>query len=191
MRCGFEGRRHETFLENFSGIGYNLDGVEWMSRRQRKMSVQSISQLSWWVASDSLWSHGPQHTRLPCVNNSWSLLKLTSIESMMPSNHLLFCRSFLLLASVFPSIRVFSNESVLSIRWPKYWSFSFSISPSNEYSGMISLRIDWLDLLAVQESLKSLLQYHISKASILRHSAFFTVHLSHPYRTTEKKHSFN
>ena len=120
-----------SLRKDFSGIGYNLDGVEWMSRRQRKMSVQSISQLSRSVASDSLWSHGPQHTRLPCVNNSWSLLKLTSIESMMPSNHLLLCRSFLLLASVFPSIRVFSNELVLSIR-PKYGvSASASVLPTN------------------------------------------------------------
>ena len=108
------------------------------------------------------------------------------IASVMPSNHLIFCRPLLLPPSIFPSIRVFSSESVLSIRWPKYWSFSFNISPSNEYSGLISFRIDWLDLLAVQETLKSLLQHHRSKASILRCSAFFIVQLSHPYMTTGK-----
>ena len=108
-----------------------------------------------------------------------------SIESVMPSNHLIFCRPFLL-PSNFPSIRVFSNESALHIRWPKYWSFSFNISPSNEYPGLISFRMDWLDLLAVQETLKSLLQHHSSKASILRHSVFFVVQLSHPYMTTGK-----
>ena len=109
-----------------------------------------------------------------------------SIESVMPSSHLTLCCPLLLLPSIFPSIRIFSNESVLHIRWPKYWSFSFSISPSNEYSGLISLRIDWFDLLAVQGTLKSLLQHHSSKASILRHSAFFMVQLSHPYMTTGK-----
>ena len=107
------------------------------------------------------------------ITNSWSLLKLMSIESVMPSNHLILCHPLLLLPSIFPSIRVFSNESVLCIRWPKYWSFSFSISLSNEYLGLISLRIDWLDLLAVQGTLKSLLQHHSSKASILWCSAFF------------------
>ena len=108
------------------------------------------------------------------------------IESVMPSNHLILCRPLLLSHSIFPSIRVFSNESVLCITWPKYWSFSFSIRPSNEYSGRISFRIDWLDLLAVQETLKSLLQHHSSKASILRYSAFFIVQLSHPSMTTGK-----
>ena len=112
--------------------------------------------------------------------------KCTSIESVMPSNHLILCRPLLLLPSIFPSIRVFSNESALHIRWPKYWTFSFSISPSNEHSGLISFRMDWLDLLAVQRTLKSLLQHHTSKASILWHSAFFTVQLSHPYMTTGK-----
>jgi len=120
------------------------------------------------------------------LTNSWSLLKLVSIESVMPSNHLILCRPCLLLPSSFPSIRVFSNESALSIRWPKYWSFSFSINPSNEYSGLISFRMDWLDFLAVQGTLKNLLQHHISKASILQHSAFFIVQLSHPYMTTGK-----
>ena len=117
---------------------------------------------------------------------SWSWLKLMSIELVVPSNHLILCRPFLLLPSIFPSIRVFSNESVLCIRWPKYWSFSLRISPSNEYSGLISFRIDLLDLLAVQGTLKSLLQHHNSKASILLHSAFFIVQLSHPYMTTGK-----
>ena len=120
------------------------------------------------------------------ITNSWSLLKFMSIESVIPSNHLILCHPLLLLPSVFPSIRVFSNESVLRIRWPKYWSFSFSISPSNEYSGLISFRMGWMDLLAVQGTLKSLPQYHSSKASILQHSAFFIVQLSHPYMTTGK-----
>ena len=120
------------------------------------------------------------------ITNSQSLLKLMSIVLVMPSNHLILCHPLLLPPSTFPSIRVFSNESVLHIRWPKYWSFSFSISPSNEYSGWISFRMDWLDLLAVQGTLKSLLQHHSSKASILRLSAFFIVQLSHPYMTTGK-----
>ena len=117
---------------------------------------------------------------------SQSLLKFMSIELVMPSNHLILCHFLLLLPSIFPSIRIFSSESVLRTRWPKYWSFSFSISPSNEYSGRISFRMDWLDLLAVQGILKSLLQHHRSKASILQCSAFFMVQLSHPYMTTGK-----
>ena len=117
------------------------------------------------------------------ITNSRSLIRLMSIESVMPSNHLILCRPLLLPPSIFPSIRVFPNESALRIRWPKYWSFSFSISPSNEYSGLISFRTDWSDLLAVQETLKSLLQHHSSKASILQCSAFFLVQLSHPYMT--------
>jgi len=120
------------------------------------------------------------------ITNSRSLLKLMSHESVMPSNYLILCHPLLLLPSIFPSIRIFSNESVLHIRWPKYWNFSFNISPSNEYSGLISFRTDWLDLLAVQGTLKSLLQHHSSKASILWHSAFFIVRLSHPYMTTGK-----
>ena len=118
--------------------------------------------------------------------NSRSLFKLMFIKSVMPFNQLILCRPLLLLPSIFPSIRVFSNESVLHIKWPKYWTFSFSISPSNEYSGLISFRIDWFDLLAVQGTLKSLLQHHSSKASVLWHSAFFMVQLSHPYMTTGK-----
>ena len=120
------------------------------------------------------------------ITNSQSLLKLMSIKSMMPSNHLILCHPLLLLPSIFPIIKIFSDESVLRIRWPKCWSFSFSISSSNEYSGLISFRIDWLDLLAVQGTLKSLLQHHSSKASILQHSVFFMVQLSHPYMTTGK-----
>ena len=123
---------------------------------------------------------------LPVQGNSWSLPKLMSIESVMPSNHLILCHSLLLWPSIFPSIRVFSNESALHIRWPKYWSFSFNISPSNEHSRLISFRMDWLDLLAVQGTLKSLLQHHSSKSSILWHSAYFIVQLSHPYMTTGK-----
>ena len=121
------------------------------------------------------------------ITNSRSLLKLMFIKSVMPSNHLILCHPLLLLPSIFPSIRVFSNESAFRIRWPKYWSFSFSFSPSNEYSGLISFRMDWLDLPAVQGTLKGLLQHHSSKAPILQHSAFFIVQLSQPYMTTGKK----
>ena len=120
------------------------------------------------------------------ITNSQSLLKLMSIELVMPSSHLILCHPLLLLPPIPPSIRVFSNESALRMRWPRYWSFSLSISPSNEYPGLISFRMDWLDLLAVQGTLKSLLQHHSSKASIFHHSAFFTVQLSHPYMTTGK-----
>ena len=120
------------------------------------------------------------------VPNCWSPPKSMSTKSVMPSNHVILCRPLLLLLSIFPSIRVFSNELALLIRWPKYWSFSFNVSPSNEHPGLISFRMDWLDLLAVQGTLKSLLQHHSSKASILWHSAFFIVQLSHPYMTTGK-----
>ena len=126
------------------------------------------------------------HQASVSIKNSRSLVKLMTIESVMPSNHLILCCPLLLLPLVFPSIRVFSNESVLHIRQPKYWSFSFSISPSNEYSGLISFRMDWLDLLAVQGTLKCLLQHHSSKAPVLLRSAFFIVQLSHPYMTTGK-----
>ena len=120
------------------------------------------------------------------ITNSWNLLKFMSTELVMPSNHLILCRPLLLPLSIFPSISVFSSESVLCIRWPKYWSFSFSISPSNEYSRLISFRMDWLDLLAVQGTLKSLFQHHSSKASVLRSSTYLMVQLSHPYMTTGK-----
>ena len=138
------------------------------------------------VVSHFLRLHGMQHVRPLSVTNSRSLLKLMSIESVMPSNHLILYRPLFLLPSIFPSIRVFSNESVLPIRWTKYWSFRFSIILSNEDSGLISFRIDWLELLAVQATLRSLLQHQNSKASILQSSAFFIVQLSYPYTTTEK-----
>ena len=144
-------------------------------------SVQLLSRVRLFV---NAWTVALQASL--SITNSQSLLKLMSIESVMPSNHLIFCRPLLFLPSIFPSIRVFSNESVLHIRWPKYYSFSFCISPSSEYSGLISFRMDWLGILAVQATLKSLFQHHISKASILRCSAFFTVPLSHPYMTTGK-----
>ena len=144
-------------------------------------SVQLLSHVQFfvpqWIAA---------HQTFLSLTISWSLLKLISIESVTPSNYLILCHPLRLLSSIFPGIRVFSNESVLRIMWPKYWSLSFSISPSNEYSGLIFFRMDCLGLLAVQGTLKSLLQHHSSKASILRHSAFFTVQLSHPYMTTGK-----
>ena len=143
-------------------------------------------QFSHSVMCDSATSWTAVYQASLSITNSWSLLKLMSIELVMPSNRLILCRPLLLLPSVFPNIRVFSNESVLRIRWPQYWSFSFSITPSNEYSGLISFRMDWLDLLAVQGTLKSLLQHHSSEASILRCSTFFIVQLSHPYVTTGK-----
>ena len=150
--------------------------------------IFSSVQFSLSVVSDSLWLHGPQHARPPSlsITNSRSLPKLMSIESVMPSNHIILCLPLLLLPSIFPSIRVFSNDPVLRIRGPNYWSFSFSISSSNEHSGLISFRMDWLDLLAVQATLKNLLQHHSSKASIFRCSAFFIVQFSHLYMTTGK-----
>ena len=144
-------------------------------------SVQSLSCVQLFVTPRTA-----AHQASLSITNSQSLLKLTSIELVMPSNHLILCHLLLLLPSIFPSIRVFYKESVFCIRWPKYWSFNFSISPSNEYSGLISFRIDWLELLAVQETLKSLFQHYSSKSSILQHSAFFIVQLSHPYMTTGK-----
>ena len=144
-------------------------------------SVQLLSRVQLFVTP---WTAACQASL--SITNSQSLLKLMSISSVIPSNHLILCHPLFLQPSIFPSIRVFSNESALRIRWPKDWSFSFSISPSNEYSGLISFRMDWLDLLAVQGTLKSLLQHHSSKAPILRRSAFFMVQLSHPYMTTRK-----
>ena len=146
------------------------------------MTKFSSVQFSCLVVSDSA---TPAHQASLSFTNSRNLLKLISMKLVMPSNHLILCHPLLLLPSSFPSIRVFSNESALCIRWPKYWSFSFSISPSNDHPGLISLRTDWFDLLADQGTLKSLLQ-HNSKASILQCSAFFIVQLSHPYVTTEK-----
>ena len=142
-------------------------------------SVQSLSCVQLFAAP---WTAARQASL--SITNCRSLLKVMSIESWMPFNHLILCCPLLLPPSVFPSIRVFSSESVLHIRWPKYWSFSFSINPSSEYSGLISFRMDWLDLLAVQGTLKSLLQHHSSKASIFQRSIFFIVQLSHPYMTT-------
>ena len=144
-------------------------------------SVQSLSRVRLFPTP---WTAARQAS--PSFTISWSLLKLMSIESVMPSNHLILCCSLLLLHSIFPSIRVFSNESVLCIGWPKYWSFNFSVGPSNEYSGLVSFKIDWFDLHAVHGTLKSLLQHHISKASFLWCSAFFMVQLSHLYMTTGK-----
>ena len=148
---------------------------------RQKESVQLLScvQLLATVRTEA-------HQASLSITNPLTLLKRMSIESVMPSNHPILCHPLLLLPSIFPSIRIFSNDSVLRIRWPKYWSFSFSISPSNEYSGLISFMIDWLDLRAVRGTLKSLLQHHSLKASILQRSAFFTVQLSHPYMTTGK-----
>ena len=140
-----------------------------------------VSQFSRSIVYDSVTPWTAAHQAFLSITNSQSLLKLMSIESVIPSNHLILCLPLLFLPSVFPSIGVFSKESVLHIRWPKYWSISLSISPSNEYSGLISFRMYWLDLLAVQGTLKSLLQHHSSKASILWHSAFFTVQLLHLY----------
>ena len=144
-------------------------------------SVQSLSHVRLFATT---WTEARQESL--SITYSWSFLKLLSIELVMQSNHLILCYPLLLLPSIFPSIRVFSNESVLCIRWPKYWSFSLGVSPCNEYSGLISFRIDWLDLLAVQGTLKNLLQHHSSKASVLQYSAFFIVQLSHPYMTTGK-----
>ena len=147
-------------------------------------SVNSVQSLSCVQLFATPWITA--HQASLSITNSRSPPKLMSIESVMPSSHLIFCRSLLLLPPIPPSIRVFSSESGLRMRWPKYWSFSFSISPSSEHPGLISFRMDWLDLLAVQGTLKSLHQHHSSKASILQHSAFFTVQLSHPYMTTGK-----
>ena len=154
-------------------ISWNSYQVRWV---QISCLVMSDSATPWTTARQASLS----------ITNSWSSLKLMSIESVMPSSHRILCHPLLLLPPIPPSIRVFSNESALHIRWPKYWSFSFSISPSKEHPGLISFRMDWLDLLSVQGTLKSLLQHHSSKASILWPSAFFMVQLSYPYMTTEK-----
>ena len=151
---------------------------------KNRITISSIQLLSYVRLFATPWTAA--HQASLSITNSQVLLKLMSSESVMPSNHLILCCHLLLLPSIISRIRVFSNESVLCIRWPKYCGFSLSISPSNEYSGLISFRMDWLDLLAVWGTLKSLLQHHSSKASILWHSAFFIVQLSHPYRTTGK-----
>ena len=164
--------------------------VEGSSTSSQELESRQFSsvQFSRSVVSDSLQPHELQHACQASlsITNSRSSPKLMFIELVMPFNHLIFCHPLFLLPSIFPSIRVFSNELALCIRWPKYWSFSFNISLSNEHLGLISFRMDWLDLLAVQGTLKSLLQHHSSKASILRHSAFLIVQLSHPYMTTGK-----
>ena len=163
-----------------------LSGLRFISIFCPFSSVQLLSHVGLFATP---WTEAWQASL--SIVSSQSLLKLMSIESVMPSNHLILCHPLLLPPSIFPSIRVFSSGSVLHIRWPKYWSFSFSISPSNEYSGRISFRVDWLDLLAVQGTLKSLLQHYSSKASILRCSTFFIVQLSHPYMTTGKTIALN
>ena len=154
--------------------------MSWITRYIHFISVQLLSRFRLFA------THGLHHARSPCPSPTPGACSNSSIELAMPSNHLILCHPLLLLPSIFPSIRVFANESALRIRWPKYWSFSFSISPFNEYSGLISFTIDWFDLLAVQRTLKSLLQHHSSKAAILPSSAFFMVQLSHPYITTGK-----
>ena len=157
-----------------------------LKKEAKKPTVCSV-QFSHSVVSDSLQSHETAARQASLfITNSWSPPKPMSIESVMPSSHLILCHPLLLLPSIFPSIRVFSNESALHIRWPEYWSFSFSINPSNEYSGLISFRMDWLGLLAVQGTLKSLFHHHSSKVSLLRCSAFFIVQLLYPYMTTGK-----
>ena len=152
---------------------------KWKNYLKKFSSVQLLSHVQLFVTP---WTAARQAS--VSITNSRSLLKLLSIESVLPSNHLILCRPLLLPPSIFPIIRVFSKESVLCIRWPKYWSFSFSIRPSNEYSGLVSFRMNWLDLLTVQGTLNSLLQHHSWKASVLRCSAFFIVQLSHSYMTT-------
>ena len=154
------------------------------NQQQENVQFRSFQSLSHVQLFATPWTAACQASL--SITSSQSLLKLMSIESLMPSNYLILCHPLLLPPSIFPSIKVFSSESLLCIRWPKYWSFSFNISPSNEYSGLISFRMDWLDLLAVQGTLKSLVQHHSSKASIRLHSVFFIVQLSHPYMTTGK-----
>ena len=167
-----------AFLLLTSPVSSNISTSEPLSDSQ---SVQSLSHVLLFVTP---WTAERQGSL--SITNSWSLLKLMPIESVMPSSHLTLCHPLLLLPPIPPSIRVFSNDSTFRMRWPKYWSFSFSISPSNEHPGLISFRMDWLDLLAVQGTLRSLLQHHSSKALIFRRSAFFTVQLSHTYMTTGK-----
>ena len=170
-----------SFFLMFWGGGSDFSSVISGKFGSRFRSVQSLSRVRLFATP---WTAACQATL--SITNSWNLLRLMSIELVMPSSHLILCRPLLILPSIFPSIRVFSSESALHIRWPKYWSFSFNISPSNEYSGLISFRMYWLDLLAVQGTIKSLLQHHSSKAPILRSSVFLTVQLTHPHTTTGK-----
>ena len=167
-------------------LGAYFRTTRWLIHSPGRTGLDNPDQFSRSVASDSLWPHGSEHARPPCPSQTPGVHRLKSIESVMPSSHLILCGPLLLLPSIPPSIRVFSNESALHMRWPKYWSFSFSIIPSKEIPRLISFRTDWLDLLAVQGTLKSLLQHQSSKASILWLSAFFTVQLSHPYMTKGK-----
>ena len=184
----------ESFPRKNTGVGYHflIQGISQtvikpaspalqVNSLPLNHSVQSLSHV-WLFATP--WTTARQASL--SITNSQSSPKHMSIESVVPSNHLILCHPHLFLPSIFPNIRVFSNESALHIRWPKYWSLSFNISPSNDHPGLISFRMDWLDLLAAQGTLKSLLQYHSSKASILQHSAFFIVQFSHPYMTTGK-----
>ena len=180
-------------LTKWSDIGIHMSPPSWTSLPPSTpfpfnviSRCLSLVQFSCSVMSDSLRPHGLQHSRLSCPSPTPGVWSNSCHPVSMSSNHLILCCPLLLPPSIFPSISIFSNKSVLRIRWPKYWSFSFSISPSNEYSGLISFRMDWLDLLAVQGTLRSLHQHHSSKASILRLSAFFIVQLSHPYMTTGK-----
>ena len=171
-------------FDPWSGLNKIIPQAIQCSQKKPPKAISSVQSLSYVQLFATPWTTA--HQASLSITNSKSLLKLMANKSVMTSNHLILCHPLLLLPSIFLSIRVFSNESVLRIRWPEYWSFSFSISPSNEYSELISFRIDWLDLLAFQGTLKSLLQHHSSKASILGHSAFFTVQLSHLYTTTGK-----
>ena len=168
--------RQQLLLETVGKLPRMCNSYKYQFSSVQSLSCVRVFATPWTAARQAFLS----------ITKSQSSLKLMSIESVMPSNHLILCCPLLLLPSIFPSIRVFSNESALHIRWPKYWSFSFNISPSNEHPGLISFRMDWLDLLAVQGTLTNLLQHHSSKASILRRLAFFTVQLSHPYMTNGK-----
>ena len=181
---GWEDPLEEEMATHSCILAWRIPRTEESGRLQTMESVQFSTVAQSYLTLAAPWTAA--HQASLSVTNSWSLLKLLSTKSVMPSNHLILCQSLLLPPSIFPIIRVFSNESVLLIKWPKYWSFTFSVSLSNEYSGLIFFRIDWFCLLAVQETLKSLLQYHSSKASILWHSAFLMVQLSHSYMTTGK-----
>ena len=179
---GFDSLSHCIFQRSLPhSLSHDKNTGLYCSSNNKPTVVQSLSPIQLLV---TLWPAACQASLSFTISRS--LLKLMSIESVMPSNHFILCRPLLLLPSVIPSIKVFSNEAALHIRWPNYWSFSLNISPSNEHSGLISFKMDWLDLLAVQGTLKSLLQHHSSKASILQHSAFFIVQISHPYMPTGK-----